>query len=335
MITSFTQKTSLFFQYLDYFARKLEAPILNNLIKVPSQIGTGFIKWHLLEEGFGLRYYNFTPDRDIEYNLFTQEESGVVYKLIYVLKKEGTHLADTFNNENIFLHFGHSQKKLVIRRGEDVCRLVLIFNIKWLEKNHLRASMKMNQLITALISTNRPALITEELDRKNFYMIKQLIDGMDHLSFPPMLIKTSGFLLLGNFLDKISADYQSKVLPDISCRFKEIIEVEQKLAKYIHNPLSPLPKIEDIAYEFNMSVSTLRRHFKVAYGKNIYEYYQEKRMLWAKSQLEKGNGNISEIARKLGFMKPNNFSKAFRKEFHMLPNQMKHLSIIILYLLSS
>jgi AraC-like DNA-binding protein len=326
MTTSFTQKNSLFFQYLDYFARKLEAPILGNLIKVPPQIGTGSIKWHLLEKGFGLRYYNFRPDRDIEYNLFTPEESGSVYKLIYVLKKEAIHLVDTMNDKNIFLHFAPSQKKLVIRRGEDVCRLVLIFNKKWLEKNHFSASMKMNQLITALINTNRPAVITEELDRKNFYIIKQLVDGMDHLSFPPMRIKTSGFLLLGNFLDKITADYKSKVVPDISYRFKEIIEVEQKLAKYIHNLSSPLPKIEDIAYEFNMSVSTLRRHFKVVYGKNIYEYYQKKRMLWAKSQIENGNGNISEIARKLGFMKPNNFSKAFRKEFRMLPSQMKHLS---------
>lgn len=80
-----------------------------------------------------------------------------------------------------------------------------------------------------------------------------------------------------------------------------------------------------------MSESTLRRHFKIVFGKNIYEYYQGKRMGWAKNELQKGELTITELALKLGFRKPNNFTKAFKKEFKVLPNEYIHVLTVIMY----
>ena len=208
----------------------------------------------------------------------------------------------------------------------------MIFNTEWLEKDHPNADAKIKQVLTTLLHKNQTTSIPEELDRKNYYLLKQLVERMNHSSFPPLFLKTNSYALLSSFLDKLIVRAGSEALPYNSSHFKEIIKVAEELTKYINNPFSPLPKVGNLAHEFNMSESTLRRHFKVVYGKNIYQYYQGKRMLWAKSQLEKGDITINEIAHKLGFVKSNNFSRAFRKEFHMLPNGLKYILTMIMYM---
>lgn len=332
----FTKKNYLFFQYLDYFSSKLEAPVLDNAIKIPPHIGKGFIKWYLVEEGCGIRFYNFTLNSDIEFKLFTREETGLVYKIIYELDKENSQLLSVLSDKEANLYFSDFQKKMKLRRGEHICRVVLIFNTEWLKKNHPNASGVIEQLLDKLIQNNQSTAIREELDRKSSYILRQLVEMMDRSLFSPLVLKTNLFILLSTFLDKIISqsmkELPSESLPYCSPHFKEIVEVGANLEKYINNPFSALPNIKNLAHEYHMSESTLRRNFKIVYGKNIYEYYQGKRMYWAKNELEKGEVTISELARKLGFRKSNNFSKAFRKEFHILPNKLKHIITLIMYL---
>ncbi|MEO9022931.1 MAG: AraC family transcriptional regulator [Ginsengibacter sp.] len=337
MTGSFTEKDHLFFEYLDYFSTKLEATVLDNIIKIPTHIGKGIIKWYLLEEGFGLRFYDFIPKQDLEYNLFTEEESGTVYKLIFQLEKEQSYLTDNLSNKSAYLYFSDFQKNIKVKRSEHVCRLVLVFNTKWLEKNHSNANGKLRQLLDTLVKNNQSTFVLKELDRKSSYIVRQLVEMMNRSSFPPLTLKTNLFILLSTFLDKIISQSSKELpvresLPYYSPHFKEITEVAEGLKKYINNPFSALPNIRDLAHEYHMSESTLRRHFKIVYGKNIYEYYQGKRMCWAKDEMEKGGVTISELALKLGFRKPNNFSKAFRKEFHIRPNELKHILTVIMYL---
>ncbi|MEO6837824.1 MAG: AraC family transcriptional regulator [Ginsengibacter sp.] len=337
MTSGFAKKNHLFFNYLDYFSSKLEATVLDNTIKIPLHIGTGLIKWYLLEEGFGVRYYDFILNKDIDCNLFLEEEAGDVYKLIFLVEKKNAQTAVVPGNKNAYLYFSDFQKNIEIKRGNHICSLVLIFNTKWLEKNYPNANEKIEQIQKVLIRNNQPTAIPEELDTKTVYVVMRLVEMMDRSSFPPLILKTNLFLLLSNFLDKIILEsteglITSESLPYCSPYFKEIMEVAENLEKYINNPFSELPNIENLAHEFHMSESTLRRHFKIVYGKNIYEYYQGKRMCWAKRKLEKEDCTISELALKLGFRKPNNFSKAFKKEFHMLPSQLKHLLTFIVYL---
>ncbi|MEO9022712.1 MAG: AraC family transcriptional regulator [Ginsengibacter sp.] len=332
MTKPFAKKNCFFSPFLDYFSSKLEATAFDNIIKIPPQIGTGCIKWHLLEEGFGFLFYNLTPKSDIEFDLFIKEESGAVYKVIYELEER----LDTFSDKEAYLYSADFQKKIKITRGKQTGRLILIFNKEWLEKNHPNANEKIEQLLSTLIQNNQSTAIPGEPDRKSDYILRQLVEMMDCSSSTPLILKTKLFILLNAFLNKVISQ-SSKELPArepmayCSPHFKEIIEVAENLKKYINNPFSALPNIKNLAYEYNMSESTLRRHFKIVYGKNIYEYYQGKRMSWAKEEIENGDVTIGELALKLGFRKPNNFSKAFRKEFHILPNELKHILIMTMY----
>lgn len=125
-------------------------------------------------------------------------------------------------------------------------------------------------------------------------------------------------------IGKPSSQYRKKHHADRtlkkSVRYDTMIKVEKRIMECL---TCSLPTQKELAAACNMSVSTLKRHFKIVFGKNIYGYYQEKRMLWGLKQILNSNKNINEVARELGFMKVNNFSKAFKKQFHYLPRDLK------------
>ncbi len=88
-----------------------------------------------------------------------------------------------------------------------------------------------------------------------------------------------------------------------------------------------LPGLGMIAQKYNVSISTLKRHFKAVHKKNIYEYYLHVKFLNAKELLNKGK-NVSEVASELGYNKINSFSKIYKKIFGLLPSEEKQINDI-------
>lgn len=68
-----------------------------------------------------------------------------------------------------------------------------------------------------------------------------------------------------------------------SLYMESIVQVEQRVREHL---LSSMPCIKTLASEFNMSSSTLQRHFKIVYGKNIYQYYLEQKPLLGKELID-------------------------------------------------
>ncbi|MEI9808842.1 MAG: AraC family transcriptional regulator [Bacteroidota bacterium] len=64
-----------------------------------------------------------------------------------------------------------------------------------------------------------------------------------------------------------------------------------------------LPSVNDIAKQVALSESTLKRYFKVIFGTSIYEYYLQKKMEHAKTQLMENHLPVKEVAYMLGYEK--------------------------------
>jgi len=88
-----------------------------------------------------------------------------------------------------------------------------------------------------------------------------------------------------------------------------------------------MPSISELASEYNLSPSTLNRHFKIVYGKNIQTYYLANKMAVGKSLIISKGKTISEIAYALGYSKINSFSKAFKKQYGILPKEVNSNSV--------
>lgn len=84
----------------------------------------------------------------------------------------------------------------------------------------------------------------------------------------------------------------------------------------------PLPRLEDIATDCNLSVRQLTRAFRLTRGCSIGEYLVQSRVETAKRKLGTAE-NIKMIADSLGFSSQANFSTSFRRATGVSPNEFR------------
>jgi AraC-like DNA-binding protein len=101
---------------------------------------------------------------------------------------------------------------------------------------------------------------------------------------------------------------------------EQIADAEKIL---MQNITSGLPDLKTLAAELSMSESTLKRYFKKIYGKNIYEYYLEKKMMHARTLLDERKKSVTEIAYTLGYEKVSQFITMFKRFYGIQPGAYK------------
>jgi AraC-like DNA-binding protein len=87
--------------------------------------------------------------------------------------------------------------------------------------------------------------------------------------------------------------------------------------------LEKFPSVTKLSRVALMSSSKLKKRFKEVYGMKLYEFYNYNRLSKAKQWIESGETNVKEAAYRIGFSNLSNFSKAFKKEFGLLPSQVR------------
>jgi len=72
-----------------------------------------------------------------------------------------------------------------------------------------------------------------------------------------------------------------------------------------------------------MSHSTFYRKVKALTGMTAKEYIRKRRLLICYQLLESGNYNVSQAAMMTGFNQMAHFRETFKKEFGILPSEVK------------
>ena len=81
--------------------------------------------------------------------------------------------------------------------------------------------------------------------------------------------------------------------------------------------------LEDLARDAGMSVSTLQRLFRSAYGMTVFEFVRNARLDEARHSLEHEGISIAEAAYRSGYSNPANFATAFKRRFGVSPKTMR------------
>jgi AraC-like DNA-binding protein len=98
---------------------------------------------------------------------------------------------------------------------------------------------------------------------------------------------------------------------------KAIYAIKFRLQLNLNEP----PNIAALAKEAGMSEPKLRKLFKQAFGKAVFEYYQSTRMQEAAKLLKEKQLTVSEVGYKLGFTNLSHFSRVFEKYIGKKPKK--------------
>ena len=99
-----------------------------------------------------------------------------------------------------------------------------------------------------------------------------------------------------------------------------LTEIKELISLNLENAYS----IEQLADISGMNRTKLQECFKDLFGKTIFSYTTDMKMLKAKMLLEDEQGfSLKEIAGMLGYKHTNHFSAAFKKRYNYSPSQLK------------
>lgn len=83
----------------------------------------------------------------------------------------------------------------------------------------------------------------------------------------------------------------------------------------IDQSLASTPSISELSRRVGVSEVKLRRLFKSAFGITIIDYVRDRRLAAARVMLGEGRFQVSEIAYRVGYSDPANFTTAYRRRF--------------------
>ena len=81
-----------------------------------------------------------------------------------------------------------------------------------------------------------------------------------------------------------------------------------------------LPTLDELAFQYGRSAKLLNEEFALEFGKSIYTYMAEHRLMQAHAALQQTEISIKQLAGKLGYAHVSNFTIAFKRHFGYPPD---------------
>lgn len=101
--------------------------------------------------------------------------------------------------------------------------------------------------------------------------------------------------------------------------YRPQVEIIKKIQSKLVQNLDYRYKIDELAKEYFISSSTLKKYFKGVYGKSIALYLKEQRINKAGTMLKETDMNISDISSAVGYQSQSKFGVAFKEIMKITP----------------
>ena len=102
-------------------------------------------------------------------------------------------------------------------------------------------------------------------------------------------------------------------------------DVVRSVHDYLVNHLADRFTIEELAKQFLMNTTTLKKAFKTVYGMSIAAHMKEHRMELAAKLLLRTGDSIAQIAEAVGYGSQSRFTMAFKEARGMVPSEYRRL----------
>jgi AraC-like DNA-binding protein len=310
-------------------ATALGVSVKNNRINYPPHIATGYLQIIEMQGGLQAMAFDYTF---ASYFRLKRKKIGAEYYTLWFTEidvKENVDIEidnDRYRVSNSSFSTALLTSSLFdanyeLAPGTRLRGVNILLDNQWLAY-HLGVDSKSG-LLHKYLSLKASRITVEPLDieyKKLIQDVLNLVNGRGQ--FRQIAIQNRIMLLIERFFMRMAVKMESNML-DIKLSREDINRVMQIESLITRDVFSPAPFIPELAKMVNISETKLKNNFKTVFGVPIYQYFQKARMRAARDVLETNKYSIKQVALELGYANLSNFSTAFRKEFGMLPSELK------------
>ncbi|WP_207514642.1 helix-turn-helix transcriptional regulator [Longitalea luteola] len=306
----------------------------NTLIRFSGNIGRGQVKeWHL-EAGLYMRVWDLNLARPVE---FIKEASPLYitnngFSLVCVATPASVSLK-SINQHQQFNEVRERRLILVPDSENAVFQLspqmpvqLIEFSISsyWLKQQpgYVSVIRYFNDGVAA--DHAMPVLIAPFAVKTNS-VVARIMAYMQETKKDAAGVVPEASVVIKDFLSAVSRTEPDKTSNHLELYYDKIKEAERILLSNLQQ--SP-PRLAKIAQMLALSESTLKRYFKLIYGKSVYEYYLTRKLEMAKVLLMQHPYTVNEIAELMGYEKVSHFIEIFKKHHGCSPGAIKKNSLL-------
>ena len=328
---------SIFFNYestgssdfLTSFGIALGVEPINNSLYIPSVNGSGVIFRKEIDKGMLL----VSSDMRLTKNLsvtkkrvpFNEQDPSFTISYFtnnWYLKNESAALAKIRHkyNHHALFYSENAELQFEVPAGELIRSVSIVVNYSWIKKYWSNEDAGFLQFLRELCQKPQPVVLSIQPTASLEHLVLHepgsvLPELKNEVSF-----KFKVFSLVADFFSEMYRRNAGAETENRMIHYEKMREVETILKQYLENKL---PDTETIARQVALSASTLKRHFKTMFAKNIYEYYLGLKMEHARHLITEKPLSVNEVAYMLGYEKASNFIDIFKRHHGFSPGSLK------------
>jgi len=314
---------------LQALATVLQVPVNNDRIDYPARVADGYAQRIRMHGEVQAMLFNYTLNDD--YRLHRKKIKEEFYTLWFIEIAADNQVQvelddDRYTASNPVFSTALLTSSLFdayydLSKGSSVRGINILLDNQWLS-THLGVEAGSG-LLHKYLALKSSRITVEPLDIEYKKLMQEVIDLVNSAGqFNQMAAQNRIMLLIERFFMRMAVkmDTDAKPFALTPEDIHRVMEVESLITRDV---FTPAPFIPELARMVNISETKLKNNFKTVYGLPIYQYFQKARMRAAREVLEKHTASIKQVARELGYTNLSNFSTAFRKEFGVLPSELK------------
>jgi AraC-like DNA-binding protein len=301
----------------------------NSLIRFSNEMGRGQIKKYHLDAGLYMRVWNLSLLKPVE----LLKEALPVYIADNGFTLLCVHTPESIDMKSINHHqqFNKVRERrfalvpdsvnidLQLNAHRPVQLIEFTISSFWLKQQpgYEHIAQYFND---GIMDDNGMPVLIEPCQAKTNVLAAKLIDCMEDKKADAPVMLPMAESLIKDFLNAVSKEETDKTSSHIDLYYDKVKEAEAILIAHLQN--SP-PRMSIIAKTVALSESTLKRYFKLIYGKSIYEYYLNRKMEMARTLMLQKPYSVNQIAELMGYEKVSHFIEIFKKHHGYSPGTIK------------
>lgn len=325
----FTFTTTDSEKLITQFATIFNTTPSNGLVRIPASEGTGSIKEIRLDTGISMRISNFCLNKSISFHKLTRHnlQENKFFHIGYFLNTDCLNLNDKTGRKslrfpygkNIIFISGDTEMDLDIPAGNGFYAIDLLITYSWLMNAFSDSDTPLTSFITDLNKKECATILFDSSSPEEYRIISDICSAAGLKT--SLHVKAKALLLVADFFTRISARSSKKEITEGNMLYyNEVIRAKEMLKENIQGIF---PGMDVISKEVALSESTLKRYFRIAFHKGLYEYYLEVKMEYAKQMMLEKPLTVNEVASLLKYEKVSSFIETFKKHHGYSPGHLK------------
>ncbi|MDY7394984.1 AraC family transcriptional regulator [Aureibaculum sp. 2210JD6-5] len=297
-------------------------------VRIPKNIGSGFIKCTSFSDGVGVLEFDCLLNEP----LTLEFKKGLVHPLKILFNREST-IVHHFDEIEELHEINRLESAIIsstpqhnhifnLPANQPICILSLEINRKLFEEKIEGFIEDMNDDLMKLF---RDVNGTNLFYHKDYYSLDtaKFLEEFSECELDDFM-KTvyqegKAYEILSQqlqqYIDDLNKDGERKLLRQVT------LEKIEKATEIIKQELSKVDNVVALAKRVGLSQNTLQLGFKKLYKMSVNEYIRDVRIEKAKELLETTELNITEISYEIGLNSRSYFSKLFKEKYGQSPKK--------------